>query len=360
MKKSRIRSITILVLFHIMLIAAFVVDTGNREAAYMLLAIYVFLVCIWVINYRKTLRFRALWNAIAAEHKLNGRNVMIFQTGYIRMNITSYAAGIFTFKSHLQLSVNVPQGRDTQSTNDIIEAINKIIEKLQSEGLLISYQLHIDSNDDSNNDEDPSPQCVYPLRILMNETITPERLGLLYSSLYETMTANGSNDCEQFTITGTDSGTIYKHYRGNLCIGMIECGYDDRILFNTCFDRALYFGDEENEYSEKQYKALRDSIRNNGLNLTLEQAAKFFKQILKKTPKGIRVSLFKEDEKLSVSISGRNSSENIHLTRQDGLWWIYGYGNMIHVPVLSTESETEAVRMMARLITNVKNKLDNQ
>ena len=80
---------------------------------------------------------------------------------------------------------------------------------------------------------------------------------------------------------------------------------------------------------------------------------------MKKMGKGIRTSIFKEYGHLSVTISGRKSSETFHLTRQDDLWWIYGYGNMIAVPVLSTESETEAVRMMLRLVTNVRLRLQN-
>ena len=63
--------------------------------------------------------------------------------------------------------------------------------------------------------------------------------------------------------------------------------------------------------------------------------------------------MFKEEDHLSVSIRNRNSSENIHLVRQDSLWWIYGYGNMMNVPILSTESQTEAVLMMVRLVTNI-------
>lgn len=360
MKKSRIISITLLVLFHIMLITAFVTDLANRNAAYLLLAIYVFFVCIWAIEYRKTRKVRALWDAIPAEHKLHGRNVMIVQTGYIRMSINTIAAGAFSFKSNLQILVNVPAGRYMQSNRNTIEAIDKITEGLQSEGLLVSYRLHVDSNDESSNDEDNNPQRGYPLSILVNETITPERFRLLYSSLYETITANGSNDREDFTITGTDSGTIYQHYRGNLCIGMIECENGNRLFFNTSFDRPLYFGNDEKEHTERQYKELRDSIGSDGFSMTLGESIKYFKQILKKMPKGIRVSLFHEKEKLSVSISNRNSSENIYLTRQDNMWWIYGYGNMMHIPVLSTESETEAVRMMARLIANIKGRLENQ
>ena len=117
---------------------------------------------------------------------------------------------------------------------------------------------------------DNNPQRVYPLAILMNETITPERLGILYKSLMKSITDNGGNDCGHFTITGTNSGTVYNHYRGNLCVGMIECEYDNRTIFNSSFDRPVYFGKEESEFSEEQYKALRDSIGSDGLNLTLD------------------------------------------------------------------------------------------
>ncbi len=110
MKTSRIISITLLVLFLIMLIAAFVTHSADR-ALYALLVIYIFLVCVWAIDYRKTRKFKALLNGIPAEHKLYGRNMMIFQTGYIRMHIERNAAGVFSFKSYLKLSGKVPAGR---------------------------------------------------------------------------------------------------------------------------------------------------------------------------------------------------------------------------------------------------------
>lgn len=65
-------------------------------------------------------------------------------------------------------------------------------------------------------------------------------------------------------------------------------------------------------------------------------------------------------EKLSVSVSNGKSSENNHLTKQDVRWWIYGYGTMMYIPILSTESKTEAIRMMLRLVMNVRDRLQNQ
>lgn len=358
MKKSKIISITFLVLFHIMLIGAFVVDTETGNLPYGLLAIYIFLVCIWAIDRKKSRKINALLNGISAGHRLNSRNVTILQTGYIRMRIDRLAAGQFTFKYHLQISVNVPPGND-EDIKDTVEAINGITEELRSEGVLVSCGMHVSSTDGDGNEDGTKRQRVYPLHIIVNENIAPERFGRLYDSLLQVIMNNGSNDSEHFTITGTDYGTIYKHYRGNLCIGMIECEHGDRIFFNSSIDSPVYFGDDEQDYDETQYKELRDSISGERLNLTIDEGAKHIRQILKNMGKGIRTSIFKEDGHLSVTISGRKSSETFHLTRQDDLWWIYGYGNMIAVPVLSTECETEAVRMMLRLVTNVRIRLLN-
>ena len=344
-----------LVLFHIMLIGAFVYAT--KDTAFTLLAVYAFLLCIWIIENKKTRKYRALVNGISAEHTFHSRNVSIYQSGYIRMRIDKLAAGSFTFKSNFLISVNVPPGKDAQGMKKTIDEINQITEDLHSEGLLVSSQMGINSTADDSNED--NVQCVYPLLIVINENITPERLGKLYNSLLKSIMDNGSNDCEQFTISGTDSGTIYKHYRGNLCIGMIECEKDKRIVFNSTIDRAAYFGNDEKEYSEQQYIDLRDSITGDGFHLTLEEAARYIKQILKKRDRGIQISMFHDTEMFSVSISKRKSSESFYLTKQDGLWWIFGYGNMLAVPVLSTESETEAARMMVRLVINVKSRIDS-
>ena len=106
-----------------------------------------------------------------------------------------------------------------------------------------------------------------------------------------------------------------------------------------------------------QYKELRNSIAEDDLRLNLDEGAEYIRQILKKPGKGISTSIFKEDGHLSVTVSGRKSSVTYHLKRQDGIWWIYDYGNMMSVPVLSTENETEAVRMMVRLVNNIKSRL---
>lgn len=78
MNKSRIISITLLVLFHIMIVGAFVIDA---EARYGILAFYVLLFCIWAIEHRKTGKIDALLNGISARHRLDSRNVTILQTG---------------------------------------------------------------------------------------------------------------------------------------------------------------------------------------------------------------------------------------------------------------------------------------
>ena len=357
MNKSRIISITFLVLFHIMLVSAFVTHI-NDSSTYALFAIYLFLVFIWAINFRNTRRCKKILDAVSAEHKLYGAKVTVLQTGYVRMRVDTVAANLFSFKSHLQIFVNIPAGKDEQSTKDTIDTINRITEELESEGLLVSNKIGIYSADEDGEDVD-TPQRVFPLYIVVNEQITPERFRQLYDSLLKAITDNGCNDIEHFTITGIDTGTIYKHYRGNLCVGTIEYLNDSHVFFNSAIDRSVYFGIDELEHTEKQYKALRDSIGESDLNLTFDEAAKYIKQILKKTGKGIRVSMFKEKNHLSLSISNRDSSVNLHIINQDGLWWIYSYGNMMQVPILSTESETEATRMMVRLVTNINNKLRN-
>lgn len=359
MNKSRIISITFLVLFHIMLVSAFVTHI-NDSSTYALFAIYLFLVFIWAINFRNTRRRKKILDAVSAEHKLYGANVTVLQTGYVRMRVDSVAAGAFSFKSHLQLIVNVPSGTDAQATKATIVKINEITETLHSEELLVSCRFGVNAvDDDKDDDNNNNSQRVFPLYIVVNEKITAERFRQLYDSLLKAIMDNGCNDIEHFTITGIDTGTIYKHYRGNLCVGTIEYINDSHVFFNSAIDRSIYFGIDELEHTEKQYKALRDSIRESDLNLTLDEAAKYIKQILKKTGKGIRVSMFKEKNHLSISISNRNSSVNLHIINQNGLWWIYSYGNMMQVPILSTESETEATRMMVRLVTNINNKLRN-
>ena len=62
--------------------------------------------------------------------------------------------------------------------------------------------------------------------------------------------------------------------------------------------------------------------------------------------------MVKAKNRLSVTISSRKSSVILHVMYQDGRWWIYSYGNMMQLPVLSTESEAEVTRMLMRVMTN--------
>ena len=83
-------------------------------------------------------------------------DVTVLQTGYVRMRVDSVAAGAFSFKSHLQLIVNVPSGTDAQATKATIVKINEITETLHSEELLVSCRLGVnavdnDKDDDNNN-----------------------------------------------------------------------------------------------------------------------------------------------------------------------------------------------------------------
>lgn len=352
MNKSRFISLTFVILFHIMFISV-IVQHLHDSSTYCLLVIYIFLMGVFTVDYKTEKKYKAILDAVYAEHKLYGKHVTVLQSGYIRMRIDRVAGGTFSFKYYLQIFVNVPPGKNAQTTKVTMETINRITEDLHSEGLLVSCQMSVISEDDN-------PRRVYPLYIVVNENITPARFGQLYNSLMKAITDNGCNDIEHFTITGTAAGTIYKHYRGNLCVGTIECEHGNRIFFNSYIDRPAYVGNNEREHSENQYNALKDSIGENRCNMTLEIAAKHIRPILKKTGKGIRISMYKGKNDLYISISKRNSSEDLHLTKQNGLWWIYSYGNMIQIPVLSTESEAEATSMMVRLVTNLNNKLQNR
>jgi hypothetical protein len=130
-----------------MLVSAFVTHI-NDSSTYALFAIYLFLVFIWAINFRNTRRRKKILDAVSAEHKLYGANVTVLQTGYVRMRVDSVAAGAFSFKSHLQLIVNVPSGTDAQATKATIVKINEITETLHSEELLVSCRLGVNAVDD--------------------------------------------------------------------------------------------------------------------------------------------------------------------------------------------------------------------
>lgn len=364
MNKSKIISITLLVLFHIMFIYTLVMH-WHEVTTYLFLAMYVLLFYIWTMSNRDAKRCRKILDAVSAEHKLYRPKVTVLQSGHIRMRVDCVSSKPFSFKSNLGLFVNVPAGVDAQATEVTIETISEITKELDSEGVLVSCHMGINSVEKEEVDEevdekDNKPQRVFPLHIVVNENITPERFGKFHDTLLKAIMDNGCNDIEHFTIIGTDTGTVYKHYRGNLCVGMIECEFNKRLYLNSSFDRSIYFGENEHEHSEKQYKELRDSIGVDYHKMTLDEATKIISQIWKKPGKGIRYSMFMERDTLSISISNQRSQNSVHLTNQDGLWWIYGYGNMLPIPVLSTESETEATRMMIRLMINIKNQISNR
>lgn len=318
---------------------------------YCFLAISLLLVCILALVYRERRRCRKILEAVSAEHKLNGPEVTVLQNGYIRMRVDIVAANSYSFKSYLHIFVNVPAGKDAQSTKVTVETINEIAAALHSEGLLVGSRMGIHETDEYDEDRDIS-QCVFPLDIVVNEKITPGRFVQVCNSLFKAIMDNGCNDIEHFTITGTDTGTVYKHYRGNLCIGMIQCEYGKQIVVNSYIDRPVFFGKDEQDFSASQYNELRDSIVGDGFNMSIDEAAECIRQILKHTGKGIGGNMVKAKNRLSVTISSRKSSVILHVMYQDGLWWIYSYGNMLQLPVLSTESEADVTRMLMRVMTN--------
>lgn len=343
------------ILFLILLINAILTQTLDVSTL-VITPIFIFMICMWLIKYIHDSKLVKILDGASAEHKMDDANVVILQTGYIRMRVDIGAGNKSPFRSNLQIFVNIPVGKDAQTTKTTLETIiNEITAGLNSEGLLVSSKLGINTTDDDDN----KPQRVFPFYIIVSDKIKPARFGQLYQSLLTAITDNGCNDIEQFTITGTDNGSVYRHYRGNLCIGTIECEYDNRVILNSSLDRYAYFGENEDEISEQQYNELRDSIEDDGFNMTLGETTKYFKQILKKTGKGIRVSMADGKKYISVSISNKKSSENIHIINQDGLWWVYGTGYMVEIPVLSTENECDATRMILRLIINIIEGLQN-
>lgn len=346
MKVSKVFFIIIAAFVNLCIIAAVVMNPVDI-AAYLSFAIMLFFDCMVLVLLHRDKKFKALFVETGAEHCLYDRNVVILQTGYIRMRVQRCAAGTFSFKSYYALTVNVPPGNETVGMADTIAAINGVSEALHKDGLLLSSQMGVKSEDDE------SVIQVYPLSVVVNEKITPKRFGELYKALLKAIAGNGSNDCEKFTILGTETGTIYRHYRGNLCVGTVECEDGHRLFLNYSCDRFPYLLDDEREYDKKQYEAIRDSVDRDYETVPFEAIAKFLDKLLWKT-RGLHYSIARKDKNsLMVSISGQRCSEQFQITKQGGLWWVYGYGNMIEVPTLTTDNEAEATRMFLRFVMSV-------
>lgn len=329
-----------------------VVMNPTDIAMYLSFAVVLLVDCMAFVLLHQDKKFKALFSGTGAEHTLYDRNVVILQTGYIRMRVERVMAGMFSMKAHLNVSLNVPPGLD-EGMSETIAAINRITEGLHKEGLLLASQMGVKSADD----EDGPEILVYPLNIVLKGNISPEHFGAFYKALLNAVVANGCNDCEKFTIMGTETGTVYRHYRGNLCVGMVECDNNHRLFLDYACDRFPYLLDDEREYDKKQYEAIRDSVERDDETVPFEAIAKFLDKLLWKT-KGMHYSIARKDkDSLMVSISGQRCSERFQITKQDGLWWVYGYGNMIEVPTLSTDNEAEATRMFLRFVLSVNSAL---
>lgn len=348
MKVSKVFLIFIAAFVNLCIIAALVMNPAD-VAVYLSVAIVFFVDCMVLVLLHRDKKFKALFVETGADHSLYDRNVVILQTEYIRMRVQRCAAGTFSFKIYYTLTVNVPPGNEAVSMADTIAAINGVSEALHKDGLLLSSQMGVKSDDD----DDESVIQVYPLSLVVNGKISPKRFGEFYKALLKAIVDNGSNDCEKFTIMGTETGTIYRHYRGNLCVGTVECEDGHRLFLKCACDRFPYLLDDEREYDKKQYEAIRDSVYRDDETVPFEAIAKFLDKLLWKT-RGMHYFIARKDmNSLRVSISGQRRSEQFQITKQDGLWWVYGYGNMINVPTLTTDSEAEAARMFLRIVMSV-------
>ena len=331
----------------------------ERNVALVGALFYVGFLCLFIVMKKKDKSYRDLLSLISCEHVLVTRNVAVFQTGYVRIRIERLAAGIFSFKEHLRIIVNFPCAGSKEVIDRIQEDVKEIVGSLQAEGFLIANYMHIKSEDNSGDVFDGLQVLPYSI-ILDSKGLTPQKLADVYDSLMKVIEDNDCQYVEQFTIQGTSRGTVYRHYRGNMCAGMIESEFNSRKVFLASFDRPPYFRSGENDYAEKDYVALRDSLRSHHPDITIKEACGHISQIFAKPAKGMNFSVnsFKPDSLIiTVNVVKGNIRRNhkLMMERQNGLWWIYGYGNMMDIPILTTERQAEALHMLMRLCVNMTN-----
>ena len=224
--------------------------------------------------------------------------------------------------------------------------VGRIADELESENLLISYNLYID--------EGNSSQCVYPLTLLTEGNISPKRFARLYDDLMKIVTDNQLADCEQFTITGSNSGTIYRHYMGNLCVETIERECGKQLFFQASWDRPIFSGVGEDAFGPEQFNGLKDSCYDADEDLDIDTTMKIIKPILKNIGNSIMVNASKPHrDSIMVTLQRRGSRQRVFLTYNDGLWWVYANSIRFYVPTLSCKKQATACTMFLRLVSSL-------
>ena len=309
--------------------------------------------------------FKKLMDSLPADHKLVTQNVAAVDIGDFRFIYHVYEKGNGfspASKSYLSMEVGIPFPEDEgdeggYSARDSVKRdLRHLIDSLQEEGLLTGSNPIVEDTVVADDGETVRTSWLgqpfwleFPLKMM-----DTARLAGLQERIMGIVNKYRLQDVSWCTIRGSEYGSEYRYYKGNLL--------QSTILLREAFDRSsmeykavapLQTGEFENRFSVDSYLELyslasRDLGRD---DLHAKDARKLAKQMFKGVKnRNASVSETQEGLSVTVSIPKQMAASTYHLLKSGDRWWVYASGRLDNIDPISLDDESSACDLLLRVL----------
>ncbi len=328
------------------------------------LALFGFFIALAFILAKGNRSFKKLMKALPADHKLINTHVAAIDVGNFRFIYHIYVKDISSpiAKEYLSMSVTIPFPvtnellPDEQVRNAIKQDLQGVMDSLHQAG--DSTDENRKAGDDEGESESESLPGVwigttffveFPLK-----SVTEPFIAGLQNRILDIINKHNLQESEFATTHGLESGTAYRHYKGNLLQTALFSDFSDAVLSSEYKDSAPnHLGQYDSLFGLAEFANLQAvSAQDLGkYSYTVDNLAALIKKMFKDSRCRIKIEGALSGFAVNVTVPSISSASTYYLSESTGYWWFYSSGRLDRIQPMSMSDEATACDMLLRIIS---------
>lgn len=326
----------------------------NHQYSFLgLIALFAVIFAMAYIAGRSNKKYIKLMTSLPSDRKLISTHVTAIDVGNFRFTYHKYQKG-GTFnpinKVFISMAVPVPfKINDYETQIAITKDLADIIRDLKDEGVLTDSS---NPGDEEVNETGLIGQMFF-VEFPLKEA-TSDRLVALQGKVVDVINKYKLNEYRYCTISGTNEGTSYKLYKGNLLCSTVFMNAFDGFSYRYSYNdlRSIFYSEYESSYGVEEFNKIYDAAIDLKSDISFDDLEKTIKVMFKQSGVKTVVKLTNHDNGISASITipSKASASEYHLTYESARWWIHANGRLDNINPLSIEDESTACNIFLRII----------
>ena len=316
-------------------------------------ALYAILIVMGIVSGRSLHKYIKLMDSLPYDRRLISNHVTAIDVGNFRFIYHIYEkGGSFnpTNKVFISMSVPIPFPiNDYEEEIAITKELADIIQELKDEGSLTDAAGPADIDADRTRQIGQMFFVEFPLKGTTSDWLTA-----LQGKVVDIINKYNLNEYRYCTISGTDEGTLYRLYKGNLLCSTVFKNAFDGSIYRYSYNnlRLMVYTECESSYEVEEYNKLYEAAMDLKGDVTFDNLEKIIKMMFKKSGGRTVVALSRHGNGISarITIPSKASASEYHLTYESDRWWIHADGKLDNINPFSIEDETTACDIFLRII----------